>query len=76
MIISQHTGPQERAHFPIALQFLQAPLFTKQAADLYSCSKENNKSQEFVLIQFKKNNFSYSKSLNCLHYYTLSILIK
>lgn len=76
MIISQHTGPQERSHFPIALQFLQAPLFTKQAADLYSCSKENNKSQVFVLMQFKNNHFPYSKSFNYLHYYTLSILIK
>lgn len=48
MVISQHTGPQERSHFPIALQFLQAPLFTEQAADLYSCSKKNNRLQEYI----------------------------
>lgn len=75
MVISQHTGPQERSYFPIALQFLQAPLFTKQAADLYSCSKKNNRSQE-LLIQFLNTNFPDLKSINCLNYHNLSISMK
>lgn len=79
MVISQHTGPQERSYFPIALQFLQAPLFTKQAADLYPCSKKNNRSQECINVLCTnhfhdlKSIWNLMKSIHCLSYCSLSI---